>query len=584
MSDTQAPKKQNTKIATKIILLAVYACLAFIVFGGIVMFLYYKNMNSQLYSQATSASAQITNHFSYLASQSENFYKHPSFKRYIASLNRSSANEIYLANDSGIIVSSNNNGSNVLYKSFLGDIDKTSSLGKLEYSHEGTNYLLNYQLIRDTNIWVYHITNKDQAMATLLVNLKKLFILLVLLSLSIVVTALVVSINVKKSIRHLYNNVKVFIRSRNIAQIQIHENDEFSQIYNLFHEYSDRVLQAHIQDDKAMITSMENMIDNLKQGSITKIDYSGQKEVLVKVRTILNSVIDIFNSHLTSILKVSNQYLENDFSVEKKEMLQGDLMKVYSSINKLGVKFNTITLDNIEVSTSLEDNQYRITSYIEKFKENFENQLLCIDEAIESVTDIYINMGYTLDLSNDIIEATDDITRVANEYQNFGNESLNYISQVNDYYGNIEIQLEDIEYYSLKANILSMNTAIKNQSANDIGFFSVEFREITSKINKCTQAIKDLILENTQKAKDFYLNYDQINHSLLVKRVNQISSFAKKIDESTKQQFQKLSVLQNGIDGLFNKNKLALLQTNSMTQQVQNSEKLTTKLLHFLQD
>ena len=541
-------------------------------------------MHSQLYSQVNSTTAQITNHFSYLASQNTNFYKLPSFKRYLAQVNRSTDNEIHLANKDGIMISFNHNGANVLYKSFLSEIDKQSNEGVLNYKYEGENHILSYQLLRDVNIWVYYIVNKDKATMGLFVNLKKLFILLVLLCLSIIITAIFISINVKKSIRNLHNNVKVFIRSRNIAQIQVHDNDEFAHIYNLFHEYSDRVLQAHVQDDKSMITAMEGMVDDLKKGSLTKVDYSGQKEVLVKVRTILNSVIDIFNSHLSGILKISNQYLENDFSVEKKEALQGDLLKVYSSINKLGVKFNTITLDNIDVSTNLEDNQYRITSYIEKFKENFESQLLCIDEVLDDVTDIYTKMGYTLDLSSDISEATDDIKKIAGEYQNFGNESLDYISQVNEYYGNIEIQLEDIEYYSLKANILSMNTAIKNQSADDIGFFSVEFKDLTSKINHCTQIIKNLISENTQKAKDFYLNYDQINHSLLVKRVNQISSFAKKIDENTKQQFQKLSILQNGIDGLFNKNKLALLHTTSMTQQVQNNEKLTTKLLHFLQD
>jgi methyl-accepting chemotaxis protein len=235
---------------------------------------------------------------------------------------------------------------------------------------------------------------------------------------------------------------------------------------------------------------------------------------------------------------------------------------------------------------TLEDNNTKITTQISSFKEGFTQQLLSLDDILDNIINIYSRMDLNFDLTKNIQEASDDILDISEKYKSFSDDSMGYISQINDTNVKVSQYLEEIEYYSNKANILSLNTSIKSFEYGEIGklfeYFNKEFKDITAKFSTNITNIKEIITSNMQLGKSFHSIYDTMNYPLLVKKINQISSFVKSIDKNTKEQFKKLSILNTGIDSIYDKNKLAIESTKSMQNNVDFSNNMLGKLVSFL--
>jgi methyl-accepting chemotaxis protein len=393
--------------------------------------------------------------------------------------------------------------------------------------------------------------------------------------------------SIKNSISSLHSNIRKFLRSRNVSRTTIHYHDELYDIYNLFCDYSIKIQEASFLEDRVMIEDMENVIGELKDGNFSiRVDNNSKKEVLSKTRVLINNVIEILNAHLNNVLDMSNNYIQNDFSPAVQDGINQDLADIYVSMNTLGEKFSNITNNNMEVAMNIEETNYKITTQINTFKENFQEQLLTLDDMIENITNIYDRMDSNFDISKNIQEASTDILKVSKKYKDFSDNSIDYVTQINDTSSQVTQYLDEIEYYSNKANILSLNTSIKSSQYGEIGnlfgYFNKEFKEITAIFSTNIANIKEIISYNIELGKDFYSQYDMMNYNLLVKKINQISGFAKSIDKNTQKQFEKLTVLHANTDNLYDKNKVALQNAQYIQTNVNDSTGMLDKLVSFL--
>lgn len=577
-------KPRGINIITKIWIIASYSIFSFALFAVVVSFLYYQNTKSIVYKDIKNTVSSIHHHLAYLYADDTLFYKNPSFKLYLRNLDLSTKHNIYIANQNGIITSIDQNGHNNLYKNFIDNIPYNSKYGQIEYNQDGINYIVNYRNIGQNDMYFYYEVNKDDLLSPFIDNLKKLFILLFIMSFVILVITGIMTSSIKNSIKALYKNIKRFLRSRNVSQINIGHHDELYDIYNLLFDYSSKIQEASLREDKIMIEAMENMVEDIKDGDLSsRIDINSRKEVLTKSKALINSVLDILSSHLSNILDISNNHLNNDFQEVKQDAINKDLAKIYSSMNKVGLKFSNTAHTNVEVAMGLEENHYKIADNIKILKNSFESQILDLDDIINDTIKIYSRMDHNIDLAKDIGSASDDVLEISKKYKDFSSDSIEYINQTNSTHSLVNEYLDEIEYYSNKANILSINTAIQSsqyeQENNVFEYFTQEFKNITSKFTHNIANIKEIISKNIELGKGFYSRYDGINYNLLVKKINQISSFAKNIDSNTQKQFLKLSSLQNTTEQIQDKNKIALRNVYGIDKDINIHQGLANKLI-----
>jgi len=583
----QEQKPKGINIVTKIWLIVIYSIFSFLLFTLVLLYLYYQNIESAIYNELDNTVSSIYYHLEDISYNDKYFYKKDSFKKYIRNLNISIKHNIYIANEKGIIASADNNGDNIVHKKFIKEIPPNSKYGEIQYTKNNKNYIIKYRNIKQSNIWLYFEIDKSHLLSLFIANIKKMLLLAIFLVIPMIALASLFSSSVKYSIKSLYSNITRFLRSRSVARIKIDYHDELYDIYSLFFNYSIKIQDASIKEDRLMIEAMEGVLDDLKDGDLSaRINLDSKKEVLAKSRKIVNSIIDILNSHLSEILNTINSFNNNDFSATKKEAINKDLEHIYNSMNKLGIKFSNIANDNVEVAMEVEDNQYKITQNIQNLKNNFESQLNGIDDILDDVMDIYSRMDYNIDISKDIQSTSNDILNISKQYKDFSKDSMEYIDKTNNSHSLVNKYLNEIEYYSNKANILSVNTSIKSSRYGEISnifhYFSQEFKDISEKFHTNINNIKKVIVENIELGKGFYALHDGLNYNSLVKKINQISSFARDIDNNTQAQFLKLSTLQENTEHLYDKNKMALQKAMNIQNTASSTQGLINRLVSFL--
>jgi len=250
----------------------------------------------------------------------------------------------------------------------------------------------------------------------------------------------------------------------------------------------------------------------------------------------INQMIDKFESSLHSVVKVLEEYENDDFrnSISEDVFRGGDLKKLLYGLTKLHNSTTTRVASGYRQGLALEKESSILASNIEILTQSSHKQSESLSETASGVEQISANIAHNTQTAVEMEQDGTTVQEFISKGLKFAQKTVESMENINTATTNVQESISAIDQIAFQTNILSLNAAVEAATAGEAGKgFAVVAQEVRNLANRSAEAAKNIKLlvdqatsyANSGKAISDQMTkgYNELNDSI-INILNKIST------------------------------------------------------------
>jgi methyl-accepting chemotaxis protein len=407
-----------------------------------------------------------------------------------------------------------------------------------------------------------------------------------LISVVIIAFNLIVSKGIISALQTLQSSMEDLSHGRSTGQINIHNNDETSEIAHHFNLYMENI-EKGLAQDKKVIAEVKSVVAKINSGllniSIKQKANSSEVQELVDG---LNMMIANTHKNLGQLATVLTHYANSkfDYPVNHVKGITGTVASMFSGLKATG---NTVQellalIDNsnkklLYSSKELSESSQSLSNASNSQAASLEETAAAIEEVTATITNSSHN---TMQMDR----YAKDVLRSLEKGEKLANNTAESMDQITDQVNAINEAITVIDQIAFQTNILSLNAAVEAATAGEAGKgFAVvaqEVRNLASRSAEAANEIKALVENATAKANDGKQIADQMieGYSGLNKSINDTTTLIDKVAVASKEQENAMKQINDAIAMLDKSTQHNASEAAKINEMAKENEKLAALL------
>jgi methyl-accepting chemotaxis protein len=319
----------------------------------------------------------------------------------------------------------------------------------------------------------------------------------------------------------------LFMKKNDYTPQDLTSSDEFSELLRGFQSLVKEYDNIR-KDDMKVVGESVLVLNKIEKGIYKcKVKSKSSNFMVMELRNSINNMIDISSQNINQLENSLGLYSKNDFraKVEISEELQGEMLSIMESVNKLGDSLTSSAKNELENGQTLEQNSERMSASVNNLAQKANEQAASLEEtaaAVEEITSITRN---NTDNAIKMADLGSIVKGSVAQGQNLATQTAKSMDEINKEVSAINEAIAIIDQIAFQTNILSLNAAVEAATAGEAGKgFAVvaqEVRNLAARSAEAAKEIEELVSSANSKADqgkrisdDMIKGYDELNEHI----------------------------------------------------------------------
>jgi methyl-accepting chemotaxis protein len=394
-------------------------------------------------------------------------------------------------------------------------------------------------------------------------NIMLIFILTGVITVVILMVLVLISNNIRESIKTLHDGVSNLTNQSNtISYVNLDSKDEIGEIATDFNKYIKSIEEMQKQDN-LLIQDAKNVINRVKNGWYSQhIESSTTNPILNDFKNDVNSMIaatkDNFENVNVSLTKCSNFDYRGELVLANIEK-GGVFETLINNINGLKKMVTSMLVINMENGISLQQNADSLLSNVNNLSVSSNESAAALEETAAALEEVTSNISSTTENIVKMSALANDVTNSANNGQQLATQTTSAMDEINLKVTEINEAITVIDQIAFQTNILSLNAAVEAATAGEAGKgFAVvaqEVRNLASRSAEAASEIKALVESATQGANSGKQIADKMieGYSHLNENISTTIGLIADVESASKEQLAGLQQINDAVTSLDSK-------------------------------